>query len=126
MCTLPAQTYKSVKNSDPLTPGEGHRQERLTLGFTSLFKPLMKSSERKKRWSEGGLWRTEDCAEAAELQSGLVAAVIILMLVVKQLWQGGKASMADPLPSTALDAKLQGNTCWPSTITIIIKCSLSN
>lgn len=34
------------------------------------------------------MWRTEDCAEAAELQSGLVAAVIILMLVVKQLWPG--------------------------------------
>lgn len=80
-----------------------------------IYFPFQASNEEpreKKRWSEGGLWRTEDCAEAAELQSGLVAAVIILMLVVKQLWQGGKASMADPLPSTALDAKLQGNTCW--------------
>lgn len=57
MCTLPEQTYKSVKNSDPLTPGEGQRQERLTLGFTSLFKPLMKSSERKKDGVK------EDCGE---------------------------------------------------------------
>lgn len=45
--------------------------------------------------------KTEDCAEAAELLSGLVAAVIILMLVVKLLWVGKKASLADPLPSTA-------------------------
>lgn len=35
---------------------------------------------------EGRLWKTEDCAEAAELLSGLVAALIILMLVVKLLW----------------------------------------
>lgn len=47
------------------------------------------------------MWKTEDCAEAAELLSGLVAAVIILMLVVKLLWAGKKASLADPLPSTA-------------------------
>lgn len=44
---------------------------------------------------------TEECAEAAELLSGLVAAVIILMLVVKPLWaERKKASLADPLPST--------------------------
>lgn len=32
------------------------------------------------------MWKTEECAEAAELLSGLVVAVIILMLVVKLLW----------------------------------------
>lgn len=35
------------------------------------------------------MWKTEDCAEAADLVSGLVAAVIILMLVVKLLWVDG-------------------------------------
>lgn len=54
---------------------------------------------------------TEECAEAAELLSGLVAAVIILMLVVKPLWaERKKASLADPLPSTDPAAELQGST----------------
>lgn len=54
------------------------------------------------------MWKTEECAEAAELPSGLVAAVIILMLVGKPLWVEGKASLADPLPSTQpTDAQLQ-------------------
>lgn len=36
------------------------------------------------------MWKLEDCAETAQLLSGLVAAVIILMLVVKLLWAGGE------------------------------------
>lgn len=54
------------------------------------------------------MWKTEKCAEAAELLSGLVAAVIILMLVVKPLWAGKKASLADPLPYTAPRCKATG------------------
>lgn len=63
---------------------------------------------KKKRWSEERVYKTEDCAEAAELLSGLVAAVIILMLVVKRLWVEEKASLADPLPSTAPRCKATG------------------
>lgn len=37
---------------------------------------------------------TEECAEAAELLSGLVAAVIILMLVVKPLWAEREKSLS--------------------------------
>lgn len=52
------------------------------------------------------MWKTEECAEAAELLSGLVVAVIILMLVVKLLREGGRGrdrggSLADPLPPNA-------------------------
>lgn len=58
---------------------------------------------------------TEECAEAAELLSGLVAAVIILMLVVKPLWaERKKASLADPLPSTDPAAEQHRATTTPS------------
>lgn len=51
----------------------------------------MKRGKKKpqQRWPEERVWKTEDCAEAADLASGLVAAVIILMLVVKLLWVDG-------------------------------------
>ena len=58
------------------------------------------------------MWKTEECAEAAELLSGLVAAVIILMLVVKPLWAGGgrKPLWLILCPAQPPDAKLEGST----------------
>lgn len=74
-----------------------------------IYFPFQASNEEKQqRWSGERVWKTEECAEAAELLSGLVAAVIILMLVVKPLWPGEKASLADPLPSTAPRCKATG------------------
>lgn len=58
------------------------------------------------------MWKTEDCAEAAELLSGLVAAVIILMLVVKLLWKGKKPLWLILCPPQPLDAELQCSTGW--------------
>lgn len=37
------------------------------------------------------MWEIKECAETAESLSGLVAAVIILMLVVKPLWAEEKS-----------------------------------
>lgn len=48
----------------------------------------MKKSNKDRAEKEGG--KQKGCAEAAELQSGLVASAIILMLVVKLLWARGK------------------------------------
>lgn len=64
--------------------------------------------EKQQRWSGERVWKTEECAEAAELLSGLVAAVIILMLVVKPLWVEGKKPLWLILcPPQPPDAKLQ-------------------
>lgn len=41
ICIRPEQTYKRVRNSDPVTPVKARR---LTPGFTSLVKPLMKNA----------------------------------------------------------------------------------
>lgn len=49
----------------------------------------MKENNKDGVEEEGKVWKTEECAEAAELLSGLVAAVIILTLVVKPLWTVG-------------------------------------
>lgn len=55
-------------------------------------------------------WRKT--AEPAELLSGLVVAVIILMLVVNPLWVGKKPLWLILCPPQPPDAKLQGNTDW--------------
>ncbi len=81
-------TNQSCVRTEP-NPVKAMRQWRLVCGFTSLFKPLMKKKQQRR--SEERVCKTEACAEAAELLSGLVAAVIILMLVVKPLWAGKKS-----------------------------------
>lgn len=53
LCTHFLNKQTRVKNSDPMTPREGQRQWRLTPGFTSLFKPLIRRKDGVK----------EDCGE---------------------------------------------------------------
>lgn len=87
MCTM------SVKDSDLLTqPGHVltplYKTVEITLRIDFPFQAS--NEEKQQRWSRERVWKTEECAEAAELLSGLVAAVIILMLVVKPLWVEGR------------------------------------
>lgn len=89
---LSFQVYKELVELWPIDPLLALNQlyeETVEISLRLYFPFQASNEEKQQRWSRGRVWKTGECAEAAELLSGLVAAVIILMLVVKPLWAGG-------------------------------------